>query len=139
MQPIEASELKAFILGLYQLDAPLPDDIQAQLKTIKIPADIGKLDAIAHSYPPLAKSYKQVWDALSAIAQTRSKGIDSIPELVSNPLNTEIDNSSREVEEALVEFDQQVDHNKLTEIARQIVQALNPVKTARDIIQTIFF
>jgi hypothetical protein len=139
MQPIEASELKAFILGLYQLDAPLPDDIQARLKTINIPRDIGKLDAIANSYPPLAKSYKQVGDALNAIAQTRSKGIDSIPESLPNPLNTEIDNSSREVEQALVEFDQKVDHNKLTEISHQIVQALNPVETARDIIQAIFF
>lgn len=137
MQPIEVSELKAFILALSQLDAPLPNDVQAKVNTIKIPGDISKLYAIATSYPPLATAYNQVWDNLDAIAKVRSKGIDSIPEYVPEPLNTEIDNSSIEVAAALVQLDKKVDRNKLAILSNQIFQALNSVKTAKDVISTI--
>ncbi len=139
MQPIEVSELKAFILALYDLDAPLPDTVQAQINTINIPDDIGKLDAIANSYPPLATSYKQVRKSLDAIAAIRSKGIDSLPQPLGDSQGTEIDNSSRKVKDALIVFDQKVDSNQLADISPQIFQALNSVKTARDIIQTILF
>ncbi len=139
MQPIEVSFLKAFILALYHLDAPLPDAVQAQINTINIPDDIRELDAIAKKHTPLATSYEQVWKSLNAIASIRSKGIDSLPQPLPNSLDTEIDNSSRKVEDALIVFDQKVDSNQLADISRQIFQALNSVKTARDIIQTILF
>jgi hypothetical protein len=138
MQPIEASELKAFILALSQLDAPLPDHVQAKVNTITIPGDISKLYAIATSYPPLATAYDQVWEHLDAIAKVRSKGLGSTPEYSPEPLNTEIDNSSIKVEAALVKLDQKVDHNKLAVLSSQILQALNSVKTAKDVIQTLF-
>jgi hypothetical protein len=137
MQPLEASELKAFILALSQLNAPLPDNVQAKVHKIKIPGDIDKLNAIASSYPPLATAYDRIWDNLDAIAKVRSKGVDSTPEYVPPSLNTEIDNSSREVEAALVKLDQEVDHNKLAVLSQQILQAVNSVKTAKDVIQTL--
>ncbi|MDZ7956911.1 MAG: hypothetical protein RMY34_03220 [Aulosira sp. DedQUE10] len=137
MQPLEASELKAFILALSQLDAPLPDNVQAKVNTITIPGDISKLNAIATTYPPLATAYDRVWEHLDAIAKVRSKGVDSTPEYVPQSLNTEIDNSSRDVEAALVKLEQKVDHNKLAALSSQIFQALNSVKTAKDVIQTL--
>ncbi len=136
MQPIQASDLKAFLLALSQLDAPLPDDVQAEVNTITIPEDIRKLDAIASSYPPLATAYNQVWDNLDAIAKVRSKGVDSIPEYSPESLNTEIDNSSINVEAALAKLDQKADDNTLAKLSSEIFQALNSVKTAKEVIQT---
>ncbi len=53
IKPLEALELKAFILGLSQLDAPLPENVRIQVNQINIPVDIYKLYDIAQSYPPL--------------------------------------------------------------------------------------
>ncbi|BAY49355.1 hypothetical protein SAMD00079811_69840 [Scytonema sp. HK-05] len=149
MNPIEASDLKAFVLALYQLNAPLPDEVQTQVNQINIPADIGKLYEIAMSYPPLAKSYNQVQKLLDGMAEYRSKGVDVLPQPEPEQRNTEIDNSTVEIipelvefenkvdKAKLVEFENKVDSNKLTEIARQITQALNSVSSAKDVIQTI--
>ncbi len=137
MQPIAAAELKAFILALYQLDSPLPAHIQVKLKTINIPEDINQLYAIAISHPPLEAAYARVYDNVDAIAKFRSKGIESLPQYKPDSINTEIDNASREIEDQLVKFDQEVNQNKLAVIAQQIFQALNPVKTAKEVIHTI--
>ena len=56
MNPIEASELKTFIFALYQLNTPLPDEVQTLVNQTDIPADISKLYDIAVSYSPLAES-----------------------------------------------------------------------------------
>ena len=137
MQPLEASELKAFILALSLLDAPLPDNVQAKVNKITIPQDLNKLYAIACLHPPFATAYEQVWEHLDAIAKVRSKGIDSIPEYVPESLNTEIDNSSIDIEAALVKLEQESDRNKLVVLYSQILRSLNSVKTAKDVIQTI--
>ncbi|WP_238360995.1 hypothetical protein [Iningainema tapete] len=139
MHPLEASELKAFILALSRLKAPLPADVQARVNQINIPADIGKLYDVAMSYPPLAKSYEQVCEYLDTIIKQRSKGVDFLPEPEPEEFNTEIDNSAVEIIQVLVEFDKKFDNNKLTEIARKITKALNSVSSARDVIQTIIF
>ncbi|ABA23113.1 hypothetical protein Ava_3506 [Trichormus variabilis ATCC 29413] len=138
MKPLEVSELKAFIFALYQLDSPLPSHIQAQLQTINIPGDIEQLYAIAISHPPLKAAYDQIYDNIDAIAQLRSKGVESLPQYKPDSTNTEIDNASREIEEQLVKFDRKVDQNKLAVIAQQVFQALNPIKTAKEVINTIF-
>lgn len=137
MQPIEAFELKVFILSLYQLNYPLPDDIQAKLNTLNLPEDIEELAEIANSYPPLNTIYDQVYDRMAAMSKYRSKGIESLPKYEPEPANTEIENVSRPVEDELVKFDQEVDTNKLLLLSRQILQALNSVKAAKDVIQTI--
>jgi hypothetical protein len=137
MQPIEAFELKAFILSLYQIDSPLPDDIQAQLKTINIPGDIDQLYKIANSYPPLKTVYDQLYENMAGIAKFRSKGVETLPQYVPDAINTEIDNASREIEDELVKFDQEVDQNQLILLSQQIFQALNPVKAAKEVIATI--
>jgi hypothetical protein len=137
MQPLETAKLKVFILALSRLEAPLPETVQNQINTINIPADIGKLRAIAESDPLFAASYKQVSDSFNKITRIRSKGLADVPESINNSSNIEIDNSSREIEAELVEFEQKVDNNKLAAIAMQICQAVNPVKMAKDIIKTI--
>jgi hypothetical protein len=141
MQPIEASVLKAFIFAIYQLDTPLPDTVQEQIREINLPQDItqdiSKLKSIANSYPPLAASYKQVRERINAMSKYRSKGIESLPKYEPEPENTEIENVSREIEDELAKFDQEVDTNKLLLLSLQILQALNSVKAAKDVIQTI--
>jgi hypothetical protein len=139
MNPTQVSEVKAFLFALYQLDSPLPESVQSEINqiNINISYDINKLCSIASSYPPLKQLYEQVLDFLDTKAETRSKGIDDIPEYKPESFNTEIENVSSEIEPALVEFDKKVDNNKLIKIMAQVTQALNPVKTAKDVIQKI--
>lgn len=133
IKPLEALELKAFILGLSQLDPPLPENVKMQVNQINIPVDIYKLYDIANSYPPLSASYTKILDSSDAIAKYRTKGLDSIPQFKPEEDNTEIDNSVTENVPELVEFDSKVDNNKLIEIARKVLKAVNPVQAAKNI------
>ncbi|MGI8500777.1 MAG: hypothetical protein ACR2LR_06515 [Hassallia sp.] len=127
MQPLEASELKAFLFALYQLDAPLPDAVQAQVNNINIPADIDKLYNIAMSYPPLKTSYEQVHQSLDANSKIRSKG----------PLGAKINHAaeqqSTEINNILVAIDEQVEDEKLTEISQPIIKAADSVSQSKEI------
>jgi len=127
MQPLEASELKAFLFALYQLDAPLPDAVQAQVNNINIPADIDKLYNIAMSYPPLKTSYEQVHQSLDANSKIRSKG----------PLGAKINHAaeqqSTEINNILVAIDEQVEDEKLTEISQPIFNAADSVSKSKEI------
>ncbi|MBH8555627.1 hypothetical protein I8751_25435 [Nostocaceae cyanobacterium CENA357] len=126
MKPIEASELKAFILALYQLDSPLPDTLQAQLNTINLPGDINKLYDIAKSYLPLATSYKNVWQSLNAISKERSKG--PLPAKI----NQAAEQQTTEINNILVAIDIQLDDQSLSEIAQPIFKASDSVAVAKD-------
>lgn len=141
MKPTQVSEVKAFLFALYQLqlDSPLPESVQSQINqiNINISTDIDKLCSIASSYSPLAEFYEQVLDVLDTRAETRNKGVDEIPEYEPEPFNTETENGSSEIEPTLLEFEQKVDNNKLTKIMAQVTQALDPVKTAKDVIKKI--
>lgn len=140
MKPTQVSEVKAFLFALYQLDdSPLPESVQSEINQIdiNISTDINKLYSIASSHPPLAEFYEQVLDVLDTRAETRNKGVDEIPEYKPEQSNTETENFSSVIEPTLLEFEQKVDNNKLTKIMAQVTQALDPVKTAKDIIQTI--
>ncbi|MDZ8188166.1 MAG: hypothetical protein RMX96_25345 [Nostoc sp. ChiSLP02] len=83
MKPNNIITLTAFLSALTQLDEPLPKDIQTQLNDIgKVlrdnPDNIGNLDAIAESYPPLDKLYQR---ELTKIEKTgeRTKGLPPLP------------------------------------------------------------
>jgi hypothetical protein len=127
MQPLEASELKAFVFALYQLDAPLPDAVQAQVNNINIPADIDKLYDIAMSYPPLATSYAQVHESLDAKSKIRSKG--PLPAKI----NHAAEQQSTEINNILVAVDEQLEDEKLTEISQPIFNAADSVSKAKDV------
>lgn len=133
IKPLEALELKAFIFGLSQLDAPLPESVRMRVNQINIPVDINQLNDIAKSYPPLSASYSKILDCSDAIAKVRSKGLASIPKPEPEELNTEIDNSATEIVQELVEFEDKFDNNKLIEIARKILKAINPVQAAKNV------
>ncbi|MGF1935119.1 MAG: hypothetical protein RM347_012050 [Nostoc sp. ChiQUE02] len=83
MKPNNIITLTAFLTALTQLDEPLPDNIQTQLNDISKalianPDNIGNLDAIAESYPPLDKVYQI---ELTRIEKTgeRTKGLPPLP------------------------------------------------------------
>ncbi|QLE40934.1 hypothetical protein FD723_11030 [Nostoc sp. C052] len=83
MKPNNIITLTAFLTALIQLDEPLPENIQTHLNDISKglkdnPDNIGNLDAIAESYPPLNKVYQT---ELARIEKTgeRTKGLPPLP------------------------------------------------------------
>lgn len=105
MKPNSIITLTAFLSALTQLDEPLPDDIQTQLKDISKalitnPDNIGNLDAIAQSYPLLDKVYQTELAKLENIGE-RTKGLPPLPlpteptrELTNAAINTFSDKNS---------------------------------------------
>ncbi|MEH1968610.1 hypothetical protein [Nostoc sp.] len=83
MKPNNIITLTAFLTALTQLDEPLPDNIQTQLNDISKalianPDNIGNLDAIAESYPPLDKVYQIELTRIEKTAE-RTKGLPPLP------------------------------------------------------------
>ncbi|MGJ5633096.1 hypothetical protein [Nostoc sp. CALU 1950] len=83
MKPNNIITLTAFLTALTQLDEPLPENIQTQLndisKTLKDnPDNIGNLDAIAESYPPLDKVYQIELIRIEKTGE-RTKGLRPLP------------------------------------------------------------
>jgi len=127
MNPIAASELKAFIFALSLLDEPLPDAVQREINTVNLPTDIVKLSAIAQTHPPLAASYHQVQEFLDKNTEVRSKGVDVIADPPSDSSNEEVENTLRTINRELIELDK--------ENCQPILKAANPVQAAKDFIQ----
>ncbi|MDF5711844.1 MAG: hypothetical protein PUP90_30260 [Nostoc sp. S4] len=131
MQPLETLTLKAFVSALSYLDAPLPNDVQKQVNQVKIPDDIGELDAIARNYAPLAPHYQTVRQNFAQKAQIRSKG----------PLPAKIDRAaeqqSTEINNILVIIDEQIDEEQLTKIATQTLQSPDPVSQLKILIRSL--
>jgi hypothetical protein len=67
--------LKAFLIALEQLDEPLPEAVQTELKEIaeNIDLNLGKLDAISENNPKLNELYQEVRKAIQNEYATRSK------------------------------------------------------------------
>ncbi|MBW4592812.1 MAG: hypothetical protein KME46_07790 [Brasilonema angustatum HA4187-MV1] len=96
MQPNDIISITAFLNALAKLNESLPADIQKQLHAIAKnlqanPTNIGNLDSIAESYPPLDEAYQQELTALKKEAGIRSKGLPPLP-LPKDP-NQELTNS----------------------------------------------
>ncbi|MEH2247555.1 hypothetical protein [Nostoc sp.] len=125
MQPLEAYNLKAFVFALSYLDAPLPDDVQTKVNQVKIPDDIGKLDAIARNYPPLTEHYQTARQNLKQEAEIRSKG--PLPAKI----NQAAEQQNTEINNILVAIDELDDQN-LTEIAQPILNDSDSVTVAKD-------
>lgn len=137
MQPLEAYTLKAFLAALLQLDSPLPDNLQAQVNQIRIPADVGKLHALAVSYSPLDSFYKAARETLWSVAKERGKGF--IPEHEPERFNTETENIVKQssFKEMVVELDEKIDDEKLAEIATEIFAAHSSVQKAAELLKHI--
>ncbi|QDL10701.1 hypothetical protein DP113_24760 [Brasilonema octagenarum UFV-E1] len=97
MQPNDIISITAFLNALAKLNESLPADIQKQLHAIAEnlkanPNNIGNLDVIAESYPPLDEAYQQELTALKQEAGIRSKGLPPLP--LPNERNQELTNSA---------------------------------------------
>lgn len=102
MKPNDIITLTAFLAALAQLDESLPENIQTGLNEIgkalaANPTDIGNLDAIAESYPPLDSVYQKELAALQKEVGERNKGLPPLPlpnEPTKELTNTAIDTFS---------------------------------------------
>ena len=100
MQPNDVISLKAFLNALTKLNQSLPEDIQKQLNALAQdlkaePTNIGNLDIIAESYPPLDEVYQKELTNLKKEASQRNKGLPPLPlpkesnqELTNSAINT---------------------------------------------------
>jgi hypothetical protein len=85
MNNIDKLTLKAFLAALMRLEAPLPDELQNQLKEISKtwPPDVDKLDALTEIYPPLENEYLEARSILQNDGERfRSSGIQTVKETV---------------------------------------------------------
>jgi hypothetical protein len=86
MKQADEITLKAFLIALEQLEEPLPEAEQTELKEIaeNINNNLGKLDAIAENNPKLDKLYQEIRSSLQNEYTKRNKSsviaIDRTPE-----------------------------------------------------------
>lgn len=75
MKETDEITLKAFLIALEQLDEPLPETVQTELKEIaeNIDLNLEKLDAIASNNPKLEELYQKERDLIQNEYATRSK------------------------------------------------------------------
>ena len=96
MQPNDIISVTAFQNALAKLNQSLPADIQKQLNAIASdlktdPTNIGNLDIIAESYPPLDEVYQKELTTLKKEAGQRNKGLPPLP--LPKESNQELTNS----------------------------------------------
>lgn len=97
MQPNDIISVTAFQNALAKLNQSLPADIQKQLNAIAQdlkadPSNLGNLDIIAESYPPLDEVYQKELTTLKKEAGQRNKGLPPLP--LPKELNQELTNSA---------------------------------------------
>ncbi|BAY47737.1 hypothetical protein SAMD00079811_53560 [Scytonema sp. HK-05] len=97
MQPNDIISVTAFQNALAKLNQSLPADIQKQLHAIAQdlkadPTNIGNLDIIAESYPPLDEVYQKELTTLKKEAGQRNKGLPPLP--LPKESNKELTNSA---------------------------------------------
>lgn len=97
MQPNDIISVTAFLNALAELNQSLPTDIQEQLHAIAQdlktdPTNIGNLDIIAESYPPLDEAYQKELTTLKKEAGQRNKGLPPLP--LPKESNKELTNSA---------------------------------------------
>jgi hypothetical protein len=97
MQPNDIISVTAFQNALAKLNQSLPADIQKQLHAIAQnlktdPTNIGNLDIIAESYPPLDEAYQKELTTLKKEAGQRNKGLPPLP--LPKESNQELTNSA---------------------------------------------
>lgn len=129
MNPTDTITLTAFLVALTQLDSPLPDEVQTQLNNLdtdNLASNIGKLNAIAETYPELDEHYQNAREILQQAVGDRNKGpIPNVNHLKEREL-TEIQNLVREVTKSPEPIN----------AANQATQKSNFLKQLRDSLKT---
>jgi len=123
--------LKAFLIALTQLDAPLPKQQQTRLQEIaeNVVENLGKLDAIAESYPQLETLYQKAGIALHDNARERNKAgfpkIDHIAEQQSTETSNAIVANIKDMDEQ--QIIQNMDEQQLINTAKKVFASDNAV------------
>ena len=119
MKDTDTLILKAFIVSLYQLQSPLPQEFMVQLKDIaqSLEAKIPELDELAMNTPILADYYDNAYSQLIDSAAERGMGIkhlkywsDSDPQ--NSGSSTEGDNVTPDAQEAIEILKQAIKQNQ---------------------------
>lgn len=129
MNPTDTITLTAFLVALTQLDSPLPDGVQTQLNNLdtdNLASNIGKLNAIAETYPELDEHYQNAREILQETVGDRNKGpLPNVNHLQEREL-TEIQNLAIEVTKS----------PEPVKAANQATQKSNFLKQLRDCLKT---
>jgi hypothetical protein len=131
MKENDICTLKAFLIALTQLDAPLPKQQQTRLQEIaeNVVANLGKLDAIIESYPPLNKLYLEASKPFQDNARERTKAgfpkIDHAAEQQSTETSNAIVANIEDMDKQ--QSIQNMDEQQLINTANKVFASENPV------------
>ncbi len=117
MEPLESRLVEAFLIALTQVES-LEEEVQTQLKTLSLPANLRQLDEIVKKSATLSEPYKNARQKLNDAATKRNKGSRK-------PVNEARENRTRENTNVSVEIE-------LLEIGNQVLQSPNLVETAKN-------
>lgn len=116
MNPLESRLVEAFLIALTQVES-LEEDVQTQLKTLSLPANLRQLDEIVKKSATLSQPYEKARQKLNDAATKRNKGSRK-------PVNEAQENLALEKTNLSVEIE-------LLEIGNQVLQSPNLVEAAK--------
>ena len=116
MNPLESRLVEAFLIALTQVES-LEEDVQTQLKTLRLPANLRQLDEIVKKSATLRQPYEKARQKLNDAATKRNKGSRK-------PVNEARENLALEKTNLSVEIE-------LLEIGNQVLQSPNLVEAAK--------
>lgn len=130
MEPTDIITLRSFLIALVQLDSPLPQEQQEKLNAIapNIMANLGKLDAIAESYPPLDALYQEAGMPEHDHAKTRTKADLPTINYAAEQQSTETSNT---LVAKIVAKIENLEEEKLHDLAKKVCENnLSPAQIA---------
>jgi hypothetical protein len=119
MEPLESLFIEAFLIALTQVES-LEEEVQTQLKTLTLPADIRQLNEIIKKSTTLNPPYQQARQKLDAVGSTRNKGGRKAGNEAQENHALEKTNLSVQIE------------TELSEIGNQVLQSPNLVEAAKN-------
>lgn len=119
MEPLESLFIEAFLIALTQVES-LEEEVQTQLKTLTLPANLRQLDEIIKKSTTLNSPYQQARQKLDAVGSTRNKGGRKAGNEAQENHALEKTNLSVQIE------------TELSEIGNQVLQSPNLVEAAKN-------
>ncbi|OCR02835.1 hypothetical protein BCD67_15655 [Oscillatoriales cyanobacterium USR001] len=119
MEPVEIYLIEAFLIALTLVES-LEEEVQTQLKTLTLPADLRQLNEIIKTSKTLNPPYQKAREKLDAVGTTRNKGGRKAGNEAQENRALEKTNESVEIE------------TELSEIGNQVLQSPNLVEAARN-------
>ncbi len=124
MKETDKITIRAFLIALSELDSPLPKEQQTRLQEIaeNVAANLGKLDGIIESYPPLDALYQKARTPLHDHSRERSKADLPI-------IDQAVEQQSTETSNTLVVQLENMEEKQLIETAKKVFPSANPAAT----------